>query len=929
MKKYLFLFFGLLLSTSFFAQKSTILLSEDFSESVPPTGWTIDDVANKWSQSSSSKAGGIAPEAKFSWVSGTHTTRLISPEINLTGQNSVIFSFKHFLDDYSGSGYSIGVSTRSGGGAWTDVWSVNPTGDIGPLTKSIVISNSDVGASDFQICVFLSGNMYNFNYWYLDDFTLALPDNNDVALQSINTSPYLAATNIDIECTYENLGINNITSLDINYQINDGAVITENITGINLATTETLDYTFATQWNATPGNYTLKVWTSNMNGSGDDDDTSNDMTTETISIATQSVQNTPLFEEFTSSTCGPCASFNANSMTPFMNSHPNDITVIKYQMSWPSPGDPYYTEEGGTRRVYYGVSAVPDLLSGGNSTTTSSSGLNNAYSTLMAKPSFFEIDATHQIDGNNISVQVDIMPYITANNFSVHIVVIETQTTGNVGNNGETEFKNVMMKMLPDANGTSVNFSSEVNSFISESFDLSSTHVEEMNDLKVVVFIQNNVTKEIFQSSYSAEASLPAPNVAFSPENNATDVDFNTDITLSFNQSMRFVDDSEITNENISNFVSISDPSKGNVPFTATINDSKSVITLNPDSFLPETSLITISINDAEIEGVNNVTLGGITSSFTTNLHPLAEMSFNISNGDVNVDVDSDIVLSFNSPMINIDDSEIVDGDINSFITLTDPSKGNIAYIGTINAEKTQITIAADPYLPELSAITVTVLDNMIKNIYGKTLTSSSITFNTEGYPNANVTFNPANGEQGVDVSTNILLTFDDAIRKINDSEILDGDISSFVTLTDPSKGNIAYTGTINTEKTIITINPDDDLNELTDITLTIAGNIIENGYNQILNENSITFTTGEVNDISDIESIIKMFPNPANNIITISNALGSYVEIFEMSGKLLFTKKITSTNQQINISSIDEGTYFIKIKNNNYTITKKIVVIK
>ena len=28
-------------------------------------------------------------------------------------------------------------------------------------------------------------------------------------------------------------------------------------------------------------------------------------------------------------------------------------------MNWPGNGDPYYTEEGGTRRFYYGVDGVP------------------------------------------------------------------------------------------------------------------------------------------------------------------------------------------------------------------------------------------------------------------------------------------------------------------------------------------------------------------------------------------------------------------------------------------------------------------------------------------------------------------------------------------------------------------------------------------
>ena len=34
-------------------------------------------------------------------------------------------------------------------------------------------------------------------------------------------------------------------------------------------------------------------------------------------------------------------------------------------MSWPSPGDPYYTVEGGQRRTYYAVNTVPRLVMNG------------------------------------------------------------------------------------------------------------------------------------------------------------------------------------------------------------------------------------------------------------------------------------------------------------------------------------------------------------------------------------------------------------------------------------------------------------------------------------------------------------------------------------------------------------------------------------
>ncbi|MCF6366832.1 MAG: T9SS type A sorting domain-containing protein [Bacteroidales bacterium] len=616
MRKFLSLFLVLIIGSSSFAQKGTEMFNEDFSASFPPSGWTIDNIGNQWSQSTSANAGGTAPEAKLTYVSGTNTTRLISPAIDLTGISTVLFSFKHFLDDYSGTGYSIGVATRSGGGSWTDIWAVSPTDNIGPETNDLLISNADVGASDFQICIYLSGNTYNFDYWYIDDLILISPDNNDSEMASINISPYAAAGNVDIACTFKNSGINTITSIDVNYQIDAGTIITENLTGLNLATTESLNHTFTTPWVATPGSYTLKVWVSNMNGNGNDDDTNNDLQLQTMSIATQSVTNTPLYEEFTSSTCAPCASFNSSTFTPFMNSHPDDITVVKYQMSWPSPGDPYYTAEGGVRRSYYGVSFVPDLYTGGVNTGTNSTAVTNAYTYETNKPAFFDLSSAAIIDGSNITVDVNITPYITAD-FKVHIAVIEKMTTGNVGNNGETSFKNVMMKMLPDADGTLVNFVAGTPTAFNETFDMSSTNVEEMYDLKVVVFIQNDATKEVFQSVYSA-VTLPPPAISFNPANGATDIDVNSDIIITFNQIMRLVDDSPITDNNVSDFIHLSDPAKGDLTFTASVNYNQSEITITPDVQFNRLTDITVAIDDNEIENIQNISLAGESITFTT-----------------------------------------------------------------------------------------------------------------------------------------------------------------------------------------------------------------------------------------------------------------------------------------------------------------------
>jgi hypothetical protein len=210
----------------------------------------------------------------------------------------------------------------------------------------------------------------------------------------------------------------------------------------------------------------------------------------------------PLYEEFTSSTCSPCAQFNSTTFAPFITAHPNEFSLIKYQMNWPGNGDAYYTAEGGTRRGFYNVNGVPDLFIDGSNSTMTSTGMAAELSGEAAKSTFFVITQTPTYNGTTITVPLTIAPYITGT-FKVYAVVVEKTTTGNVGTNGETSFTNVMMKMLPNGSGTTVNFIAGTNYTHTFIQDMSTTHVEEMSDLQVVIFIQDNSTKEVFQSSFS------------------------------------------------------------------------------------------------------------------------------------------------------------------------------------------------------------------------------------------------------------------------------------------------------------------------------------------------------------------------------------------------------------------------------------------
>ena len=150
------------------------LMSENFTSNVmPPAGWSLDGGFNShWSTSSTAYAGGVAPEAHFSYApGGIGTSRLISPQVNTTGNTTIYLTFKTMYDIYGPPVPTISVATRSGSGAWHTVWETN-TG-VAAQTVAVTISNSDVGAADFQIGFFIDGDFWYMNDWYLDNILLS------------------------------------------------------------------------------------------------------------------------------------------------------------------------------------------------------------------------------------------------------------------------------------------------------------------------------------------------------------------------------------------------------------------------------------------------------------------------------------------------------------------------------------------------------------------------------------------------------------------------------------------------------------------------------------------------------------------------------------------------------------------------------------
>lgn len=476
-------------------------ISEDFSSGqMPPPGWNALPLGSQWSSSNTSNAGGVAPEAEYSNATGTTTARLLSPIIDLTNVDTVLLVFKHAYEGSWGSP-DIGVATR-GGSPWTIVWDKSPNGNIDPEEIQLILTGGDVGKPNFQFSFFVSGNMANLDAWYIDDVILKSPSGLDCKMTSISVPAVITGPEA-VGGSVTNLGNTAVNEISISWQSFNGTVYDSTFTGLSLDLLETFDFDFDGSWISAFGYHDLTMWINTVNGVQDESQ-ENDTLSKTIAYYANILPRKPCFEEFTSSTCGPCASFNS-SFVPWSQQHADEIVLVKYQMNWPGSGDPYYTPEGGTRRNYYGVSYVPDLFCNGTQTNTSMGSVQSAFDNASELTSTLDIASSFTVNGTNIDITTNILPFSNYGEKRVFTIVVEKVTTGNVGSNGETEFHHVMMKMFPNGNGSTVDLQDRETATLTYNYDMSSTHVEEMADLLVVVIIQDYSSKEILQSAYGYE----------------------------------------------------------------------------------------------------------------------------------------------------------------------------------------------------------------------------------------------------------------------------------------------------------------------------------------------------------------------------------------------------------------------------------------
>lgn len=233
-----------------------------------------------------------------------------------------------------------------------------------------------------------------------------------------------------------------------------------------------------------------------------------------FSIATFAQQSRMvLWEQFTNTSCGPCAGFNPDAEA-YWEENADKVVPISFHVSWPGANDPMYqnnTEENSWRRNLYGCNSVPWTTINGNvfNANPNMGTIQSKINSELALTPKFDITLSHELNADNSAVTVNMT--VKANedmsgDMLAHIVIIEKVIDFDTppGSNGEKHFVNVMKKFLPNKTGNALPASMSAGETINISQTWTISGFYNVTYLCAAGFVQNTSDKYIYQAAFSA-----------------------------------------------------------------------------------------------------------------------------------------------------------------------------------------------------------------------------------------------------------------------------------------------------------------------------------------------------------------------------------------------------------------------------------------
>ena len=366
----------------------------------------------------------------------------------------------------------------------------------------------------------------------------------------------------------------------------------------------------------------------------------------------------------------------------------------------------------------------------------------------------------------------------------------------------------------------------------------------------------NTITAESITFT-SADSTAPA--LTFSPADSETGIAVNSDITIAFDELIRNIDNTSLTDANVDNLITLKETNANgsNISFEAVIDTAKQLITIIPDNSFSSEQVVYVAIG-ATVEDSSDNAISASSITFTAADATAPEVTFDPADTTTGVPITANVTLTFDEAVRNPDDSELTNSNVGNLITLKYVSdNASIDFTATIDSDKKVITINPDANF--ISGRFVHVEIQELEDASNNTMSATSGTFSVTDSTAPVVTFDPADGSTLVALDTDITITFNEEVRLVDNSAINNTNVDSLITLKDANSNgaDIAFDATINSDKTIITIDLVSDITSEQTVYVAI-GATVEDSYGNAITATSATFTAADkLPPTVEIEAVI------------------------------------------------------------------------
>jgi hypothetical protein len=243
----------------------------------------------------------------------------------------------------------------------------------------------------------------------------------------------------------------------------------------------------------------------------------------------------------------------------------------------------------------------------------------------------------------------------------------------------------------------------------------------------------------IARGAETPEQMDPSLAITMDPKDRATNVYRDTKITLTFSSAMTEYDGSSITNAEIEDFITLRKGSSSGtrIPFSATINSARKIITITLDNTLDASTRYYVILDKNSMKDTYGNGNPAQTFYFTTGQNTSAlTTTFSPADKAASVPVMPTITISFTDSVVRYSNGASIstsDSYLKECIVFKEGSSSgkNVSYTASIDTAKKKITIKPSSNLTLNKVYYVGVLGNKLKTSGGVTVPAKSVTWTT------------------------------------------------------------------------------------------------------------------------------------------------------------------------------------------------------